>query len=502
LASLLLATPSVAQHGTLDPGFSDDGVATYGFGITNTFGRKVIQQPDGRILVAGNTFAFGVSAFGAARLLENGDLDLSWDTVGYTITSFSTYDAAFDMALQDDGKVVLIGHSDNGSSGIGVVRYTDMGLPDPGFGTNGSTVINIPGQSLVEAYCVAVQPNGGIVVCGMAYDGTGRVFIARLATDGSLDPTFGTGGLALITNGEYSVGYDVLVRSDGRILVGGYTETASDADYLLAQVNSDGSPDDSFGTNGVVTSNFGNTWERIQGIATDPDNAIVCTGAAGTGFDFATFDAVVLRYLANGTLDTSFDADGRVLIDHAADGDGGEEVALQPDGKILICGAAGVAGQDEFALWRLLPTGAMDATFGTDGTVITPMGSEGGYAASVALQSDGRILAAGHSAEAFGSSVAVARYTSGLEVGIAAEAATNSIAVYPNPATERITISTAVQGSAVLEVIDTEGRVVLQQRLAAAGPKAVDVRGLAEGRYVLHMRTADARYVGAFVKGR
>ena len=503
LASLLLATAGLAQHGALDPSFSDDGVATYGFAFYNSIARKVLQQPNGRILVAGNTFVNGVSAFGAARLQDNGDLDLSWDTVGFTITSLSTYDAAFDMALQPDGKVLLIGHSNNGSFGIGVLRYTDTGIPDLSFGTNGSTVINIPGQSLVEAYSVALQPNGRIVVCGMAYDGTGRVFIARLAPDGSLDTSFGTNGIALISHGEYSVGYDVLVRNDERILVGGYTETGSDADYMLTQVNSDGSPDNSFGTNGVVTSSLGNTWERIQGIALDPDNAIVCTGAAGTGFNFSTFDAVVLRYLLNGDLDTSFGTDGLVLIDHDGFEDGGHDVVLQPDGKILICGAAGVAGQNEFALWRFSAIGSVDPSFGSGGEVITDTGIFGGRALSVVLQSDGKILAAGTQDGSSNNVPLVARYTSGLEVRIATHVAVNTLAVFPNPTTGRISVQpTGLTGTVAVEVINAEGRIVIQESTTNTQRIEVDVRGLAAGSYTLRLSDHGAQHTGSFVKVR
>lgn len=504
LSVALFPLASLCQDGVLDPTFSTDGIAIHGFGIANDVARKVIQQPDGRILVGGNTFVLGASSFGVARLLENGELDLSFDTVGYTVAQVSELgDAAFDMALQDDGKVLLVGvSSEVGSSTIGLMRFDSAGLPDLGFGVEGYANGAIPGNA-VEIYAVALQADGKIVVCGMAFDGEGEMLIARFLPDGSFDNAFNSTGYVLVPIGDYAVAYDVAIRPDGRIVVAGYTETNGNASLALAQLDTNGALDAAFGTNGVVTTELGYSWERINGFTLDPDGALIGAGSVGMGFDFDTFDAIAVRYLMNGTPDASFGSGGTVIMDHSGAGDGAYDATLQSDGKILVCGSADVAGRDQFALSRLLPTGALDDSFGTGGTVITLVGSEGGNANSVAMQSDGKILVAGSFGEIFGADFAVARYTSGLADGILEKAAARTMSVYPNPATERITIGTAAQGrSVVLEMFDAEGRVVLQQRMAAAPLIDVDVRGLAEGRYVVRMSDADTRYVGAFVKGR
>ena len=110
------------------------------------------------------------------------------------------------------------------------------------------------------------------------------------------------------------------------------------------------------GTDGVVTSDLGYSWERINGFTLDPDGALIGAGSVGTGFDFSTFDAIAVRYLMNGTPDASFGNGGTVIMDHSGAGDGAYDATLQSDGKILVCGSADVSGRDQFALSRLLPT--------------------------------------------------------------------------------------------------------------------------------------------------
>ncbi|HQV40362.1 MAG TPA: T9SS type A sorting domain-containing protein [Flavobacteriales bacterium] len=502
LSVALFPLASLCQDGVLDPSFSGDGIATHGFGLANDVARKVIQQPDGRILVGGNTFVLGASAFGVARLLENGELDVSFAEDGYTVHQVSSMgDAAFDMALQPDGKVLLAGvSSEVGSNGIGLMRFEADGELDMGFGTEGVSIANIPGQS-VEIYGVALQADGKIVVCGMAFSVGGQLLVARFDDTGALDLSFNSTGYTLVPIGEYAVAYDVAIRPDGRIIAAGHTETNGNASLALAQLDTDGALDASFGTDGIVTTELGYSWERINGFTLDPDGALIGVGTVGMAFDFDTFDAIAVRYLLNGTLDTSFGTNGLVIMDHSDAENGAYDAALQGDGKILICGGADVVGQYQFALTRLLTTGMMDNTFGTGGTVLTAVGTEGSEAYSITMQSDGRILVSGTSGDLFGADFAVARYTSGLADGILEAAAPLDIVVFPNPATERISVQhTSTTGTVALEVIDTEGRVVLQHSINATQRIELDVRALADGRYVLHLIDGKARYAGSFVK--
>ena len=145
----------------------------------------------------------------------------------------------------------------------------------------------------------------------------------------------------------------------------------------------------------------------------------------------------------------------------------------------------------------------LDNTFGSGGTVITLVGIEGGLANSIAMQSDGKILLGGSFGEILGADFAVARYTSGLADGIQEATAPHDIVVFPNPATERISVQrTSTAGAVAVKVIDIEGRVVLQQSVNGTQRIELDVHALALGRYELHLIDGKARFAGAFVKVR
>ncbi len=502
--TLFCWTPSLlmGQDGMLDPSFSSDGIAVHGFGLSNDFARAVVQQPDGRILVAGNTFVNGNSEFGVLRMLDNGELDQTFDTVGWTSTTMSALgDAAFAMALQPDGKIILAGQSDNGINGmLGMMRYNADGSPDDTFGNEGIVTDDYGGEQ-VEIYAIALQPDGKILVAGNIYDGTGRMIVARYNSDGSADLAFNGTGMATVTFGEYGVAYGMALRPDGKIVLAGYTESGGNADLALAQLGSTGSLDLSFGTGGKVITHVGFTWERFRALALDADGAIIATGTVGMGFEFDTFDMLIARYLANGSLDTSFDMDGYRVIDHAGDEDSGSGVVLQSDGKILVCGGAVIAGQSHFALVRMDATGAMDNGFGTNGIVHTAMGSQGGAATSMTMQSDGKILLAGYHGDFSGTDFGIARYTSGLPQSLWEIQAPEALVLYPNPAREEVFVTVSEgSGNIHLEVMDERGRLCITQQASGTMNMGLHVADLAPGRY--HVRSVHDGKVGAgsFIK--
>ncbi|MEZ4738604.1 MAG: hypothetical protein R2818_04420 [Flavobacteriales bacterium] len=187
------------------------------------------------------------------------------------------------------------------------------------------------------AYGRSVRPglraDGKIVVCGMAFDGEGKMLIARFLPDGSYDNTFNSTGYVLVPIDDYAVAYDVAIRPDGRIVVANCTETNSNASLALAQLDTN-----SLGS-GLRHQRRGDhqvgySWERINGFTLDPDGALISAGSVGTGFDFDTFDAIAVRYLIDGTPDASFGSGGTVIVDHSGAGDGAYDATLQSDGKI------------------------------------------------------------------------------------------------------------------------------------------------------------------------
>ena len=167
-------------------------------------------------------------------------------------------------------------------------------------------------------------------------------------------------------------------------------------EFALTRYNTDGSLDTSFDGDGKVTTAIGSSYAVAYSVAIQADGKIVAGGYSADASDHDVF--TLARYNPDGSLDTSFDGDG--ITTTTIMGSVGAvvfSVALQADGKIVAAGYTTNGIQTDFALARFNPDGSLDAGFGDDGTLSTSIGSENDAAASVAIQADGKIVAAGSS---------------------------------------------------------------------------------------------------------
>jgi uncharacterized delta-60 repeat protein len=200
--------------------------------------------------------------------------------------------------------------------------------------------------------------------------------------------------------GGTDMAYSVAIQSDGKLVVAG----KNDSDFAIARYNTDGSLDTSFSGDGKQTTDFGGS-DYIQSIAIQSDGKIVAVGAKFyAGFDFA-----MARYNTDGSLDTSFDSDGKVTTDFGNFSDVASGVAIQSDGKIVAAGKAGSG----FGLARYNANGSLDTDFDSDGKVTTGFGDWDGIGAGLALLSDGRLVVAGTASLGGTSDIAIARYLPG-----------------------------------------------------------------------------------------
>jgi uncharacterized delta-60 repeat protein len=268
------------------------------------------------------------------------------------------------------------------------VAFAAPGDLDPSFGTGGKVVTDLgsPNGSADGAQDVALAPDGRIVAAGL----TG---LARYNADGSLDDTFGDGGKLVTAPGIRARG--VALQPDGKILLagqaGGATDPdtgATDHDFALARYTSDGSIDPTFGTNGVATTSFSDgPLEDAFDLAVQPDGKIVAAGSANFNFAMA-------RYNANGTLDDTFSGDGKVTT-ASFDRLQAHAIALQSNGKILLAGAVGRANSD-FFLVRYNSDGSEDVSFNGNGRVTTAFGAyRSERILDLAIQRDGKLVAVG-----------------------------------------------------------------------------------------------------------
>jgi uncharacterized delta-60 repeat protein len=225
-----------------------------------------------------------------------------------------------------------------------------------------------------------------------------------LATEGDLDPSFGTGGQVVTPVGGGGLGYAVKTDSQGRIVVAGWAGGYPNFDFGVARYLTDGSLDKTFNGTGVATKSI-MTLDQAYGVAIDSQDRIVIAGTDGP--DFA-----LVRYTAQGALDNSFGTGGVVTTDMGNPATA-LAVALDSQGRIVLGGYAYNGSDDDFALARYTAGGALDPTFGTGGKVITPMGtSSNDQIDSLALDAQGRIVVSGYtSSGATNTGLALARYT-------------------------------------------------------------------------------------------
>ena len=244
---------------------------------------------------------------------------------------------------------------------------------------------------------VAVQRDGKIVVVGVSYLTAGSAFwIARYTVAGALDASFGSGGIIRPDFGVSGSGNAVIIQADGKIVVAGQAGILPNAtsDFALARYNANGSLDASFDGDGRVFTDFG-FGDVVNALSIQPDGKLIAAGIAKSSSSRDANEFGVARYNPDGSLDASFDGDGRVLTAFTPLTDSAVDVVVQPDGKIVVGGVANFSWEPthhpDYALARYNADGSLDAGFDGDGKVTTT----GTYTEDVALQADGKILLAG-----------------------------------------------------------------------------------------------------------
>lgn len=347
-------------------------------------------------------------------------LDPTFGNNGKVITAFGTADdLALRLALQPDGKIVVVGVAGDSSfnSDFAVARYNSNGTLDTSFDGDGKVTDDIDGDE-DSANTVALQPDGKIVVAGQAVDGffgDADFAITRYNSNGSIDTGFDVDGL--VTQ-DFDFNFDeatgAVIQPDGRIIVAGTARISgsgfSDDDFAVVRLNSNGSLDSSFGSNGTVETDFGPGDDSVTKALLQSDGKLLVVGAAENAFGDEDF--AIARYDANGDLDTSFGLDGRLTTDFGSGNDGVIDAVLQTDGKILAVGKATVNGNADFGIARYNVNGTLDTNFGNGGKVTTDFGFGGDNAAAVMLQPNGKIIVVGTVSGSSVSQVGIARYTS------------------------------------------------------------------------------------------
>lgn len=263
-----------------------------------------------------------------------------------------------------------------------LVSMGQTSMLDLTFGNGGlvTTPFVIPGQrvQVSAAYSVIVQPDNKIIAAGSAAGVTGTtIAVIRYLPNGSLDNTFGQGGKVSTLIGNSCYATSVALQPDGKIIVGGSLEPFSTGDFIIARYLSNGSLDNTFGTNGIVTTDFGSSYDYISSIIVQSDGNILAIGQhfTATSGNFPNYGLAMSRYNIAGNLDKSFGINGKVTFDDL--NGNGKSADIQEDKKIVVGGTKMSGSTNNYNIFHAVArfnfNGTLDNTFGNNGIATTDL---------------------------------------------------------------------------------------------------------------------------------
>ena len=474
---------SYSQDGSLDPDFGGgDGMVSTSFYAnqrSQAFG--VAVQNDNKIVVSGYTRAPDGKEYAILmRYQADGQLDNGFNGNGKVIIP-PPYGLASSrkVIVQPDQKIIMVLASpDTVDVKLGLYRFLENGVPDNTFDADGE-VHTSWGVEYISATALTLQPDGKILVggyIGLGNDLIDQFYVARYLTNGIPDPSFDGDGIVITTVGEnYTHLNEILVQSDGKIIAVGQGYFNGSDDYAVVRYNEDGSLDPSFSDDGIASVSLSTGEDRAMGGALQPDSKIVLGGYSrnvATGRD--QFSAVRLNH--DGTLDDSFHGTGKVIIPVTDDSDGGYTLLRQPDGKIVLGGyvhSASTSTWAALAIVRLDNNGVLDTSFDGDGVGIYPSNNtSSGIIHAMALQPDGKLIAAGIILVDDINTVGVIRINTGLTTSVAdPDIAATEVELFPNPITAQAHLQYELQKDENITITlnDLQGRLV--QRLLPGTPR-------------------------------
>lgn len=380
--------------GSFDKTFGDNGFRDTG--LPGSARIKLLIQPNGKIVV--NTMGFDGSqaSFKAARFDSDGSPDTTFNGTGVASMPVGNQGWTAGVALSADGGISVTGYifTSEGYE-FAAVRFAADGSADKSFGSDGM-VVNDIGNIRASAARVRLQPDGKMVACGSRGITSTKLVVARYSADGMPDASFSDDGWALLEVGDNTTDCaDLAIHADGRITVAGTASAGNRKVFFAARFNPDGSPDVNFGAGGHVTTAIGSN-DAAVGLALQPDGKIVVAGTTGpTG---ASTDIAVARYNPDGSLDSTFDGDGKLItifdVSPQRIVTTARAVAVQDDGRIVVTGLGGPPNQFTYIpVARYQPDGSLDRSFNRTGKLLIPVGNGGGY--DLRIRDDGKLVIAG-----------------------------------------------------------------------------------------------------------
>jgi len=351
-----LALVAYRRDGMLDPTFGTGGIVITQFpSMTSALAAALVADREGRLVQLAVLVdpLHGAATFALVRYRRDGTLDPEFGAGGIVISDFGGQDkAATSLAIQQDGRIVVAGgvfmpSSANGANAA-LARFEPDGTLDTSFGLGGRALTDLGRSFKQQFHTVAIQHDGKIVAAGQVTAAVGLSFVvARYDRDGTIDTTFGSGGIVSTSFADQGAANGIAVQRDGKILVvGGRVGEGGEPGFALARLDSSGALDPTFGSGGQVVTLFpGGGAAGAVAVALDRCGRAVLAGGAGTGVDGHTVFALA-RYEHDGSLDPSFGTDGLVTTGFGGFQDGAGALAIQRDGKIVAAGSSDLFNGD------------------------------------------------------------------------------------------------------------------------------------------------------------
>ncbi len=446
------------SNGVLDFSFGTNGITLTPIGEHNDEPNSVIIQNDGKIIAAGHKYNLSEGDFALVRYNSNGLLDDSFGNNGIKITSIeNSSEKAYAVAKLSNGKIVATGSIDSDTDGSNsiTIRYNADGSLDNTFGDNGIVITEVK-YSMEYTTSVVLQnknDNEKIITLSNIWNGSDNDFaLSRFNPDGTLDNTFGTNGNVITSIGDSSyedVG-SMVIQNDEKIVVTGSTYFENKRHLFIARYTSDGSLDNTFGMGGI-TPPLSNSIDFATSVVIQGDGKIIASGYSYFG---NTAGFVAVRYNVDGSFDNTFGSEGKAFIPIGSSYDFAFSSAIQDDDKIILAGSYRNGDKDNFSLVRLMADGKLDSTFGTDGIVTAPIGSSNNRCYSIKLQNDGKIIAVGSYGNIKIGEVALVRYNS--DGSFDSTFGNNGIVLTPTPDSASVGYSLKLQDDGKIVVGGTD----------------------------------------------
>lgn len=480
-----LSLSAYAQEGILDATFGTSGV------VKTDDNRDVYAtdiQSDGKIVLVGSRYDANGTDAGIFRHNTNGSTDNSFGTNGAVIIDFfGKQDIAKGVKVLADGKILVGAIVTEGTTKkYALVKLNSDGSIDNTFGTAGKVVTNIPNATSLFLSTMTVSANGKIILGGSA-DGFSKAALVVYNSTGDLDLTFDVDGI-IQPNSMVEI-QCIKVQTDGKIIIGG-----NGSNYAtIVRINTDGSLDNTFGTNGKFTNSTMTIGGANTYIDLASDGKII--GVFGS---FATTEINMIKLTSTGILDTEFGTGGKTTVNAINGNEYPTAIKLQANGKLLITGSDG--GSADIFLTRVNTDGTLDNTFGTNGTTVTSV-RQGGEdnAKALAVQTDGKIIVAGNQCGGMCTYILL-RYNANAvsnPTGISDVKGNITNYFYPNPATATLHLTLAENLEInLVNILNMSGQKVKE----FTDVTTISVQDLPNGLYFIQVVSNKNTFIQKFIK--